>query len=187
MAKIFLGNELMRVDQKGRVGIPARFMTVLRAISPDASDSVGLMISPDHSIKIMPMPCFIEEVERWNRLDDQVASERMIKNLATGSTELVQLDKQNRVKLNPLMMEICDIRQQVVIVGSMHYMQLFDQYAWKAMFKAGLSQMGQAMETAAEKDKPKPQPVIKQFIINTAEIEKSAQRQEQDSTERQVL
>jgi division/cell wall cluster transcriptional repressor MraZ len=180
MAQIFLGNELMKVDQKGRVGIPARFMTVLRAVSPGQADTVGLIITPEKSIKILPMPCFIEEVERWNQLDDRVASERTIKNLATGSAELATLDKQNRIRLNPLMIELCEIRQQVVIVGSMHYMQLFDVDVWKTMFKAGLGKLGAALQQMADKEKPRPAPSIKQFIINTAELE----ARENDAPER---
>lgn len=184
MAQIFLGNEMMKVDQKGRVGIPARFMSVLRSVSPDHTDSVGLMITPERSIKIMPMPVFLEEIERWNQLDEQDAAERMIKNLATSSAELVTLDKQNRIKLNPLMMEICDIRQQVVIVGSMHFMQLFDVDVWKSMFKTGLDQLGKAMQRVADRDKPASAPTIRQIVINTADLERQAEAQDALETRR---
>jgi division/cell wall cluster transcriptional repressor MraZ len=175
MALIFIGNDTMRVDPKGRVGIPARFMPVLRAISPDQFDSVGLLISPERSIKILPMPQFIEEMERLNQLDDNIEAERLIKNLAIGHAELVALDKQNRIKLNPTMMDLCDIRQDVIVVGSLHYMQVFDVDVWKNMTKAGLGKLGSAMQKVAEKtadrENPRAQPTIKQFIINTADVE----------------
>ena len=171
MALIFLGNELMKVDQKGRVGIPARFMAVLRAMCPDRTESVGMMISPEKSIKILPLPHFLEEVERWNRLDDLVAAERTIKNLVTSTAELATLDKQNRIKLNPQLMALCQIRQQVVVAGSMHYMQLFDVETWKGMFEKGLGRLSEAMQKVADKEQPKPRPSVKQLIINMAEIE----------------
>jgi MraZ protein len=178
MAQIFLGNELMKVDQKGRVGIPARFMTVLRSLCPDQTESVGLMVTPEQSIKIMPLPAFLEEVERWSHLSDLNADERMLRNMATGSAELAQLDRQNRIKLNPLMMELCEIRQQVVIVGSMEYMQLFDVDVWKRMFRQGLGRMGEAMQAIADRDKPVPTPpAIRQIVINTADIEERAHEQ----------
>lgn len=173
MAQIFLGNEQMKVDTKGRVGIPSRFMQVLRSTCPDHSESVGLMITPERSIRIMPMPVFIEEVERWSGLDDLDQKQRMIKNLVTSTAELVALDRQNRIKLNPLMMEFCGISQQVVIVGNIHYMQLFDLEQWKSMFKDGLGKLGGALDELARQEKPAPKRPIKQFVINVNEEEGS--------------
>jgi division/cell wall cluster transcriptional repressor MraZ len=186
MAQVFLGQELMRVDNKGRLGVPARFMSVLREMSRERAEtvSVGTMITPERSIKLVPITQFIEEVEHWSGLDDRNESERMVRNLTTGSAELVTLDKQNRVKLNQLMMEVCDIRQQVVIVGCIDYMQVFDVTVWKEMFKKNLGSLGKAMEKVSEKDRPAPQPTIKQYIINTAEIEaRREQVEENDASE----
>ena len=154
----------MTIDQKGRVAIPSRFMTVLRAICPAEADSVGLMITPERSIKIMPATLFRSELDRWGTLNEQVDEERMVLNLSTSLAELVAMDKQNRVKLNPLMMELCQIDQKVVIVGNLKYMQLFDMKVWKEIFRQGLSQFGQAATRVARKDEPQPQPV--QYVIN---------------------
>jgi len=160
------------------------------------------MLSPRHKrFERLYRGSVLDEARRWRERATPSETESAFLEASSAehqlqeAAELVQLDKQNRVKLNPLMMEICEIRQQVVIVGNMHYLQLFDVDAWKTMFKAGLSQMGRAMETAAETDLLLAAMILfnlalfasNQFIINTAEIEKSAQRQEQDSTERQGL
>jgi DNA-binding transcriptional regulator/RsmH inhibitor MraZ len=102
----------------------------------------------------------------------------MVKNLVAGSAELVQLDKQNRIKLSSQMLEACKIRQEVVVVGSMQYMQVFDMDAWKAMLRDGVGRMGKAIEAAAEKEKPKPRQIVKNYVISTAEIEKNAERQD---------
>ncbi|MCL5269547.1 MAG: hypothetical protein M1457_03085 [bacterium] len=163
MQQVFLGNEQMTLDDKGRVGIPARFMSVLRAICPDQADTLGVMITPDRSIKLMPAPYFAREIERWQALNDQVDEERMVLNLSTSMAELLALDKQNRIKLNPLMQEVCQLDRQVVIVGNLGYMQLFALKVWREMFERGLPQWGAASTRVARKDEPKA-PV--QYVIN---------------------
>lgn len=165
MDQLFLGNEQMSVDDKGRVGIPARFMAVLRAICPNEADSVGVMITPDRSIKVMPIPYFAAEIESWSKFNDRIDEERMMLNLSTSMAERMALDKQNRFKLNPLMRELCMIDQKVVIQGSMNYMQIFDAAAWREMFNKNLARWGQASTHVALKNEPKAP--VQQFVITT--------------------
>lgn len=163
MDAVFLGNEQMTIDQKGRVGIPARFVSVLRAIEGDGFGSVGVMMTPDRSIKMMPSSYFRGEVERWRRLDDRIAEERIILNLATSLAELIALDKQNRIGLNPMMMELAGIDRQVIIVGTIKFMQLFDSGVWREMFERNLGRWGEAAADVARRAAAPP-PV--QYIIN---------------------
>lgn len=163
MDQIFLGNEQMTVDQKGRVGIPSRFVAVLRAIDPAAADQVGVMITPDRSIKIMPAGYFGAELESWSKLDARDDDERMVLNLATSLAEVLPLDKQNRIKLNPMAMELAGIDRQVVIVGNIKFMQLFDLKKWREMFEKGLPAWGKAATEVARRGQA-PAPI--QYVIN---------------------
>ena len=161
--KTFLGNEKMTIDGKGRVAIPARYLPVLRAICPDQADMVGLMITPDRSIKIMPANRFEAEIERWSQLNDQLPAERMVLNLSTSLAEVVNLDTQNRIKLNPVMKEVCSIDRQVIFVGSVQYMQLFDANIWRKMVLGGLKQFSAAAGEIASRQ-TSPAPI--QYVIN---------------------
>lgn len=163
MDQLFLGNEQMTVDQKGRVGIPSRFVAILRAIDPADADKAGVMITPDRSIKIMPANYFRAETESWSKLDDRDNQERLILNMATSLAELVTLDKQNRIKLNPMMMELAGIDRQVVIVGNIKFMQLFDIKKWREMFEKNLPVWGEAATAVARRSEP-PRPI--QYVIN---------------------
>ncbi|MRR13234.1 division/cell wall cluster transcriptional repressor MraZ [bacterium] len=111
----------------------------------------------------MPANYFRAEVERWSKLDDRDSQERMILNLATSLAELVTLDKQNRIKLNPMMMKVAGIDRQVVIVGNIKFMQLFDVEAWNKMFSKNLSAWGEASTAVARREEA-PAPV--QYVIN---------------------
>jgi MraZ protein len=156
MDQVFLGNDQMTVDEKGRVGIPRRFMTVLRAADPDHGDGVGVMITPERSIKVMPVAYFNQELARWSGLNEQIDEERMILNLSTSMAELAALDKQNRIKLNPLMMELCSIDRQVVVVGSIKFMQIFDVKVWRQMFERDLPRLSDASTAVATRAATRP-------------------------------
>lgn len=171
MEKIFLGSEKMTVDNKGRVGIPARYMAVLRALCPDQAGSVGVMITPDRSIKIMPLPFFNQEVESWNRLNDQIEEERLLLNLATSSAETAPLDGQNRIKLSLMMIEECAIGRQVVVTGNREYMQIFDENVWREYRQKALAQYSAAAGAVARKAAAKA-PV--QYVINAGGLEPPA-------------
>jgi MraZ protein len=164
MMNKFLGNDPMTIDDKGRLGVPARFMAVLRQLCPDNADALGVMITPDRSVKIMPMPYFERALERLEKLDDQVDEERLILTLSTSMADSLTLDKQNRIKLNPMLMEICGLDRQVVVVGNLHYMQVFDLRVWRETMTEGIALWSSAQTRVAKKDAP-PAPV--QYVIQT--------------------
>ena len=162
--RTFLGNERMTIDAKGRVAFPARFLAVLRQICPDQADAVGLVVSPDRSIKIMPLPAFEEALEAWRNLDDQVPEERMVLNMSTSLADVVQLDTQNRIKLNPEMMGFCEIDRQVVFTGNLQYMQLYDANVWREKVQENLKDLSDAAGKVARSKKEPQRPV--QYVID---------------------
>lgn len=152
----FLGSEKMTVDEKGRVGIPARFMSVLRALFPDECTKVGITITPDLSIKVMPLPVYQQFMDSLDQYNDQIEEERLILNLWTSFAEEADLDKQNRIKLSQMITEKCQIGRQVVVVGSRQYMQIFDEKIWREYSDRALAKMGSAASMVARKDEAKP-------------------------------
>ena len=154
MEDAFLSNEQMTVDEKGRVGIPARYIAVLKARCPEETDKVGLMITPERSIKVMPINAFHQEVNEWKTLDERDEDERTVLNM-TGLAEEAPLDKQNRIKLNPMMMDLCGIARQVVFVGSVNYMQIYDAAVWREMVLQNLGRFSQVSTQLARRAKPR--------------------------------
>ncbi len=162
--RTFLGNESMTIDAKGRVAFPARFLAVLREICPDQADAVGLVVSPDRSIKIMPLPAFEKSLETWRNLDYQVPAERMVLNMSTSLADVAQLDTQNRIKLNQEMMGICSIDRQVVFTGNLQYMQLYDTNVWRESIQENLKNLSDATGEVARRKDQSQRPV--QYVIN---------------------
>lgn len=160
----FIGMEEMSVDQKGRVGIPARFMNVLRALAPGADGEVGMLLTPDRSIKVMPLPFFNELLERWDSFNPEFEEERLLLNVGPSGAAQALLDKQNRIKLSPMMMKFCQIQPEslVVVSGHMKYMQIYSATVFEQMVQQALPQWGQAASRAAERSREKP---VQQFVI----------------------
>lgn len=146
---VFLNNQVMRVDSKLRVGIPERFLKVLRQVCPDSADQIGLAATADRSIKLMPYPYFLEQLESWSQLDDRSIDQRTVLNLTASFADLLPLDKQNRIRLSPQLCKYCGIEREVIIVGSIHYMQVFDLKVWDEYVREGMAKFGGAADTLA--------------------------------------
>lgn len=149
MEPAFLNNQEMVVDTKMRVGIPERFMKVLKQGFPDACEEIGVTATPDRSIKLMPKPTFLKELEFWETLDDQINDQRTILNLLTSFADLVPLDKQNRIRLSPALCKFCNITRNVIVVGNIRYMQIFDLDTWNDSVREGMDRFGGAINALA--------------------------------------
>jgi division/cell wall cluster transcriptional repressor MraZ len=160
----FIGMEEMTVDDKGRVGIPARYMQVLQALDPDFDRKVGLVLTPDRSVKILPMPQFRALLAKWEGYNDEFEEDRLLLNVRPAMADVAALDKQNRIKIAPRMLKICGIERNVVISGHMKFMQLFSDTAFDALYETGLPASGAAASRAATRGQA-PQPI--QYVINT--------------------
>lgn len=158
----FLNSQEMTVDAKFRVGIPERFMRTLKKICPDHADEIGVMASPDRSIKLMPYPTFMKELEALAKLDDRLSDQRMMLNMTAPFADLLPMDAQNRIKLAPALCGFCNIKRDVIIVGAMRFMKIFDLAVWNDLTSKGMTGFGGATESVAAKAS-EPAPV--QFVI----------------------
>ena len=155
---VFLNNQKMTVDAKLRVGIPERFVKVLKQICPDHPNEIGISATPDRSIKLTPYTLFAEDLDRWSKLDDQVTDERTILNLTTSFADLLTMDKQNRIRLSPELCSFCNISREVIVVGTIKYMQIFDLKTWNTMMQEGIKKLSEATDAVATRAAA-PQPV----------------------------
>ena len=163
----FTGLERMTADPKGRVGVPARYLRVLKNICPDRADRVGVRLTPERSIKVMPAPMYEAELETWSGLDDRIDDERMVLNMSTVGADLLELDNQNRIRLNPLLMKLCGIDRQVVFVGSVRFMQIYAEEVYLEMIQANQPAWSRAQTNVARQSAaPAAEAAPVQYVIN---------------------
>jgi division/cell wall cluster transcriptional repressor MraZ len=150
---VFLNNQLVVVDSKHRVAIPERFIKVLKAAFPDNCEEIGVRATPDRSVKVMPIPLFEKELESWRHLDERVSEERTILNIMTATADRLALDKQNRIRLSPMLCEFCNLSRDAIIVGNMDYMQIYDLGIWNEKLREGMQSFDQALNNVAMRTK----------------------------------
>jgi MraZ protein len=124
----FSGTYYFTVDTKGRIIIPAPFREI---ISTNYSTKLYVTNAPvDQCIRIYPL-------EEWSKLQDKVrtkpSSDKHIKffmRRVIGSAVEVDLDKQGRILIPVALRENANINSNVVIVGQVERLELWDRDEW---------------------------------------------------------
>ncbi|MBI3735467.1 hypothetical protein HY256_03025 [Candidatus Sumerlaeota bacterium] len=166
LENVFLDNAEMTVDAKLRVGIPERFMKVLKTLAPEHTDKIGVIPTLDHSLKLMPYPAFMKRVEWWKTLNDRLAAHRTIKNLETSLAKVLALDNQNRIRLTPAQVKFCRIKEEALIVGRIEYMELFAPPTFDETIQREMKEYESASDLVAREEagiKP-----VQQFVIEAS-------------------
>jgi len=126
----FRGRYDFSVDQKGRINIPSKFRKLL---SPAAEETFVICRAPDGCLWAYPK-------DEWEKFEDSLMHmpisrevnkfQRMLQNTLTDCT----LDKQGRISLTPLQMNISGINKDVTIIGRGNHLEIwaterFEEYA----------------------------------------------------------
>ena len=117
---LFVGAFERQLDDKGRLALPAAFRDRL-------GDFCYLAKGHDKSVTVVPGPTFEEEAELMaTRVRNGEVSRDVLRALA-GSAELVQLDKQGRVKVGDALRQYAELPLAggVVVAGSFDRLELW--------------------------------------------------------------
>ncbi len=124
----FSGKYYFSVDTKGRIIVPAPFREI---ISTNYSTKLFVTNAPvDQCLRIYPL-------EEWSRLQDKVrtkpSSDKHMKffmRRVIGSAVEADLDKQGRILIPVSLREDANIKSDVVIVGQVDRIELWDREEW---------------------------------------------------------
>ena len=126
---MFRGSFEHTVDSKGRVSVPSRF----RDIIADRYDGrLVLAMDYDKCLTVYPL-------EEWEKLEDKIRNLPTMKKevkdfmrfLLASATEC-ELDKQGRVLIPPALREHAGIAKNVMLVGIIDKIEIWDAKAWEA-------------------------------------------------------
>ena len=119
-----LGNFEHRIDQKGRVAIPAKFRK-------EFQDGVVLTRGVDKCVIAYP-------VSEWQKLSEDYtfspfspSKNRRLNRLIFGNAFDVDLDKQGRVALPSPLRQHAQIESVAVIVGGNSYVEIWGKELWE--------------------------------------------------------
>jgi len=134
---MFLGTYTPKLDDKGRLTLPAKFRDALAG---------GLMVtkSQDHSLAVYPRDEFAVVAKRAaaaSRTDPQARA--FVRALAAGTDEQ-HPDAQGRITLSPDHRTYANLSRECVVVGSVDFMEIWDKNAWDAYLAENEDDFSQA-------------------------------------------
>ena len=121
---MFLGTHTPKLDEKGRFFLPAKFRDELAA---------GLVITraQDRCLTIYPSETFVEMTKQ---VMDAPATVKQVRDfqrmLAAGASDEVP-DKQGRVTIPPLLRRYAGLEKEIVVVGAINRVEVWDVAAWE--------------------------------------------------------
>src|SRR6201989_1464002 len=121
---MFLGTYTPKLDDKGRLTLPAKFRDALAG---------GLMVtkSQDHSLAVYPRAEFEKLARRASQASRSNPEARaFLRNLA-GATDEQHTDAQHPITLSADHRRYANLSKECVVIGSVDYLAIWDSAAWQ--------------------------------------------------------
>jgi len=133
------------IDEKGRLSFPSRFREVLRQY-----ESEVLIVIPwwDNHLRAYPL-------SEWEIIEDKLKAEdreqpedldKIIRYFESESIECV-LDKQGRILLPPTLRTELGLKKDIVLIGMIDRVEIWDKDAWNAERQVGREHFGEHKES----------------------------------------
>ncbi len=121
---VFLGTHTPRLDEKGRVILPAKFRDDLQG---------GLVITrgQDRCLYVWSREGFAEFTEEFRRTAFGDADRRDYARMLFSSASDEIPDKQGRITIPPMLREYANLRRDCVVIGAMDRVEIWDAQAWQ--------------------------------------------------------
>lgn len=120
---MFLGTHTPKLDDKGRLTLPAKFRDELAG---------GLMVtkSQDHSLAVYPRDVFMDLAEKANAASRRDPKARaFVRKLFAGADEQ-RPDAQGRITISPDHRAYAHLSKDCVVSGSGEFLEIWDKAAW---------------------------------------------------------
>lgn len=120
---MFLGTHAPRLDDKGRLVLPAKFREGL-------AGGVVLTKGQDRSVVVWPAAEFAAYAERLNEASRSDARVRAyLRVLFSGASDEVP-DRQGRISVPPVLRDYAGLDRDVVVVGNGSTCEIWDAASW---------------------------------------------------------
>jgi MraZ protein len=112
------GNALAKVDEKGRLKVPAAFRAL---IEPKFGSEYFVTSLRGESVRVYPM-------EVWSRFDPAVMR---LRNAVNYYGQSASMDPQGRILIHPLLRESAGTRGEVAVIGQQEFLEVWNRSAFE--------------------------------------------------------
>jgi MraZ protein len=141
MAKWFEGSYQHSLDAKGRVVMPVDFRAGL-------ADGCHVAPGLDSCITVYPEETFERVRARVTEGARRGTRQRNVARAFIGNSRRVEVDRQGRVALPPMLRELAGLDREVVVVGVDERIEIWDLARWRAQESVGLEDMATSPDLA---------------------------------------
>ncbi len=129
---MFRGSYLARVDEKGRVKIPAAFLEPLR----EQGSKFFVTSENGDCVRIYPMKQWNDIEKKLTRLSSYHPTRRRFLTRANYYGQMVELDAQGRILIQPVLREAAQMKGEVTVAGYLTYIEVWNHARFLESMKA---------------------------------------------------
>jgi len=129
---VLRGNYPARVDEKGRVKIPAAFLEALR----EYGNKFYVTSENGDYVRVYPMKIWNEIEEKLARLSSHNRTKQKFLTRTNYYGQVVELDGQGRILVPPILRESAQMRGDVDVLGNLNYLQIWNHTRFLDNLKA---------------------------------------------------
>jgi MraZ protein len=126
------GNALAKVDDKGRLKVPATFRSV---IEPNYGSEFFITSLRGESVRIYPMQVYAELEERLIRSSAVEPLVNKLRNSLNYFGQGAAMDQQGRILIHPLLREKAEIHGEVAVLGQQNFLEVWNRAAFEQKFQ----------------------------------------------------
>lgn len=125
---MFRGSSSHKLDQKGRLSIPARFKKNLES----EETPILFLTRMDNCIRAYPESTWLRIEENFRNQKVKTEKMRRFFRAFIGSVAECEVDKQNRIIIPQNLREYADLEKEIVLVGVLEHFEIWSDLRWKA-------------------------------------------------------
>lgn len=126
---MFRGLTAIQIDVKGRLSIPSRYRS---ALLESGVETVVVTIDTEQPCLLLyPTPRWLEIEEKLEQLSSFHPASRRIQRLLIGHATDVELDKQGRILLPPLLRDYARLDKTAMLVGQGKKFEIWNDAQWQ--------------------------------------------------------
>lgn len=121
---MFLGTYTPKLDEKGRFFLPAKFRE-------DLDEGLVITRGQEHCLAVYPMSTFVEMTREIAKGSVSVKKVRDYQRMLAAGASDTAADKQGRVMVPPMLRRYAGLGKEIVIVGAITRLEIWDAARWE--------------------------------------------------------
>lgn len=125
---MFRGNALAKIDDKGRLKLPAIYRAI---IEPKFGNEFFVTSLRGESVRVYPLETWVEVEARLGRASSLNPAVMKFKNAVNYYGQTSTMDGQGRIVVHPLVRERAAIGGEVAVLGQQDFLEIWNREAFE--------------------------------------------------------